>query len=50
VLDVALSCGFKDGAHFSRVYRRTFGHPPRESRERAGAMASAVPARIPAVV
>ncbi len=32
VLDVALRCGFKDGAHFSRAFRRTFGHSPSESR------------------
>ncbi len=32
VLDVALRCGFKDGAHFSRAYRRAFGRSPRESR------------------
>ena len=32
VLDIALSCGFKDGAHFSRAYRRAFGQSPRESR------------------
>ena len=35
VLDIALSCGFKDGAHFSRAYRREFGYSPRESRGRA---------------
>jgi transcriptional regulator GlxA family with amidase domain len=35
VLDIALSCGFKDGAHFSRAYRREFGLPPRDSRSRA---------------
>lgn len=34
VLDIALSCGFKDGAHFARAYRREFGHSPRESRRR----------------
>jgi AraC-like DNA-binding protein len=32
VLDVALRCGFKDGAHFSRAFRRAFGRSPRESR------------------
>jgi transcriptional regulator GlxA family with amidase domain len=35
VLDIALSCGFKDGAHFSRAYRREFGHSPSESRASA---------------
>lgn len=33
VLDVALSCGFKDGAHFSRAFRRAYGSSPRESRQ-----------------
>lgn len=32
IIDVALSCGFKDGAHFSRAYRKAFGHPPTVSR------------------
>lgn len=32
ITEVALSCGFKDGAHFSRSYRRAFGEPPRASR------------------
>jgi AraC family transcriptional regulator, positive regulator of tynA and feaB len=32
ITEVALSCGFKDGAHFSRSYRRAFGEPPRAAR------------------
>jgi AraC family transcriptional regulator, positive regulator of tynA and feaB len=32
IIEVALNCGFKDGAHFSRAYRRAFGHPPKVSR------------------
>jgi AraC family transcriptional regulator, positive regulator of tynA and feaB len=32
IIDIALSCGFKDGAHFSRAYRKAFGHPPKVSR------------------
>lgn len=35
VLDIALSCGFKDGAHFSRAFRRAFGQSPKESRHGA---------------
>lgn len=35
VLGIALSCGFKDGAHFSRAFRRAFGCSPRESRTSA---------------
>lgn len=46
VLDVALSCGFKDGAHFSRAFRRAYGRSPRESRQgwctRGPVMAEAV--------
>jgi len=36
IIEIALSCGFKDGAHFSRAYRKAFGHPP--NRERSLAM------------
>jgi AraC family transcriptional regulator, positive regulator of tynA and feaB len=32
IIEIALSCGFKDGAHFSRAYRKMFGRPPRLSR------------------
>jgi AraC family transcriptional activator of tynA and feaB len=32
IIEIALSCGFKDGAHFSRSYRKTFGHSPKVSR------------------
>jgi AraC family transcriptional regulator, positive regulator of tynA and feaB len=32
IIEIALSCGFKDGAHFSRAYRRAFGHCPKASR------------------
>lgn len=51
ILEVALSCGFKDGAHFSRAYRRAFGHPPRDSRDhvRAALHRSLAPfAQLPA--
>lgn len=33
ILEIALACGFKDGAHFSRAYRKAFGHPPKVARE-----------------
>jgi len=36
ILEVALSCGFKDGAHFSRAYRKAYGHPPKLARSGAG--------------
>jgi AraC family transcriptional regulator, positive regulator of tynA and feaB len=51
ITEIALSCGFKDGAHFSRSYRRTFGEAPRSARRSlslivaeaaAGALSSAV--------
>jgi AraC family transcriptional regulator, positive regulator of tynA and feaB len=32
IIEIALSCGFKDGAHFSRAYRKAFGQSPRASR------------------
>jgi len=32
IIDVALTCGFKDGAHFSRAFRKAFGHPPKVAR------------------
>jgi transcriptional regulator GlxA family with amidase domain len=33
IIEIALNCGFKDGAHFSRAYRKAFGHSPRASRK-----------------
>lgn len=35
ILEIALNCGFKDGAHFSRAYRKMFGQSPRVSRNAA---------------
>jgi len=35
IIEIALNCGFKDGAHFSRSYRKMYGHPPRASRNAA---------------
>lgn len=35
IIEIALNCGFKDGAHFSRAYRRMFGYCPRASRNAA---------------
>ena len=32
ITEIALSCGFKDGAHFSRSYRKSFGEAPRAAR------------------
>lgn len=32
IIDIALECGFKDPAHFSRAYRTAFGHSPRRAR------------------
>ena len=31
--EIALKCGFADQSHFSREFRRQFGHTPREYRE-----------------
>jgi AraC family transcriptional activator of tynA and feaB len=43
IIEIALNCGFKDGAHFSRSYRKMFGQSPRVSRDNAtfGALTSA---------
>lgn len=43
IIEVALACGFKDGAHFSRAYRKAFGHPPKAERNRAGAAPAPAP-------
>lgn len=32
VLDIALECGFRSGAHFGRVIRKTFGRTPLQLR------------------
>ncbi len=34
VKEVAAQCGYTSAAHFSHAYRRVFGFPPREARER----------------
>jgi AraC-like DNA-binding protein len=36
ITEIALSCGFKDGAHFSRAFRKTFGEAPRAARRGFG--------------
>ncbi|HTX04820.1 MAG TPA: helix-turn-helix domain-containing protein [Steroidobacteraceae bacterium] len=43
IIEVALRCGFKDGAHFSRAYRRAFGHPPKLARSLAVGGSTAEP-------
>jgi transcriptional regulator GlxA family with amidase domain len=37
---IALTCGFADGAHFSRQYKMNFGRPPSLAREDRGSFAS----------
>lgn len=32
ITEIAMRCGFKDGAHFSRAYRKTFGEAPKATR------------------
>lgn len=45
IMEIALTCGFKDGAHFSRAYRKAFGMPPRVARDyQAPAASNEVPA------
>jgi AraC-like DNA-binding protein len=36
ITEIAYDCGFKDGAHFSRSYRKVFGQPPRAARRNIG--------------
>ena len=36
IKDVALSCGFSDELYFSRVFRKKYGIPPTEYRDREG--------------
>ena len=33
ISEIAYSCGFKDPAYFSRVYKENYGHPPSNTRE-----------------
>ncbi len=47
--EVALGCGFSDQSHFTREFRRHFGHTPREYREYYNRGAGdAAPVTIPA--
>lgn len=34
VLETGLACGFSSASHFSRAYRRRFGHSPRSERDK----------------
>jgi len=35
ITQIAFSCGFSNGAHFSRAFRARFGKPPRDYRQAA---------------
>lgn len=43
IMDITTACGFQSPPHFSKCYRRQFGHPP--SAERAPAQGPVTPAR-----
>jgi AraC family transcriptional activator of tynA and feaB len=47
ITEIALSCGFKDGAHFSRSYRRTFGEAPRAARRTLSSVVAEAPTAAP---
>lgn len=47
ITEIALSCGFKDAAHFSRSYRKTFGSAPRVARRFSGASIQALGTELP---
>jgi transcriptional regulator GlxA family with amidase domain len=41
LLEVAIACGFANGSHFSRAYRKRFGVSPKLDRQPAGSSAEA---------
>lgn len=41
ITEIAYGCGFKDGAHFSRSYRKVFGQPPRAARRNIAEVSAA---------
>jgi transcriptional regulator GlxA family with amidase domain len=47
ILQIALSCGFSSGSHFSNAYRQHFGVSPRETRRRGGDATACRPAASP---
>jgi AraC-like DNA-binding protein len=49
ITEIALRCGFKDAAHFSRAYRKHFGQPPRASRRSMSIAGGAPPPPITSI-
>ena len=41
LLEIAIACGFANGSHFSRAYRKRFGVSPKRDRQSAGISADA---------
>jgi transcriptional regulator GlxA family with amidase domain len=33
IMDITTSCGFQSPPHFSKCYRKQFGHPPSAERQ-----------------
>jgi transcriptional regulator GlxA family with amidase domain len=52
ITSIAVACGFRSPAHFSKSYRASFGHPPSQERrppaESGPARATGRPGRLPA--